>query len=304
MPESQPITGNVFVATGEDGLRAFSRDGITWTHQQTDREGTLLSQVCFASGRCMAGGKFGGDRLIFSTLDGVKWESAKLPGQPYVTRLEVLFIERDQFAAVVNSDGEIPGLLRSKDGKVWDARTPILDDAKVLRRDAHLRRVAFGNGLAVIAGDYGARLARKDGSSKFDAVMQAAAKDTLIDLAFGNGCFVGGGLHGLRMRSTDGLDWTDRTVGEEGEHINAMIFDGRQFVGIGQGATYASTDGKTWQRTPNENSPTVAAFGDGIYVGSLWPGKLLRSTDGVHWKPVLDLPQHILGLGYGKLGVE
>ena len=59
-----------------------------------------------------------------------------------------------------------------------------------------------------------------------------------------------------------------------------------------------------WQRMPNENAPTVAAFGDGVYIGSLWPGKLLRSTDGIHWKPVLELPHHILGLGYGKLGIK
>ena len=219
-----------------------------------------------------------------------------------MTRLEVLFVEGDQFAAIVNADGQIPGVLRSKDGKDWAERTPIVDDAKVIRRDAHMRRIACGNGLVVIAGDYGARLARKEAAGMFDAVPQAAAKDTLIDLAFG--VFVGGGLHGLRMCSTDGLQWTDRLDGEEGEHINSLIFDGQQFVGIGQGATYTSPDGKTWQRLPNENAPTVAAFGDGVYVGSLWPGKLLRSTDGIHWKSVLELPHHILGLGYGKLGIE
>lgn len=216
----------------------------------------------------------------------------------------MLFAEGDRFASIVNADGQIPGVLHSKDGKDWAERSPILDDAKVIRRDAHMRRIAFGNGLAVIAGDYGARLARKEGAAMFDAVLQASAQDTLIDLAFGNGRFVGGGLHGLRMRSTDGLQWTDRTVGEEGEHINTMIFDGEQFVGIGQGATYTSPDGKTWQRMPNENAPTVATFGYGVYVGSLWPGKLLRSTDGIHWKPVFELPHHILGLGHGRLGIE
>ena len=68
------------------------------------------------------------------------------------------------------------------------------------------------------------------------------------------------------MTSEDGLTWTDRVVGEEGEHINAMIFDGKRFVGIGQGATYFSLDGKAWERVPNRNAPTTATRGGDVYV--------------------------------------
>ena len=69
----------------------------------------------------------------------------------------------------------------------------------------------------------------------------AKAADSLIDVAYGNGVFAGGGMHGLRMRSTDGLNWTDRATGEEGEHINSILWDGRQFVGIGQGRNLSLT---------------------------------------------------------------
>ena len=193
-------------------------------------------------------------------------------------------------------------IITSEDGKNWLPRKSILDDWKVLRHDAHLRRFAQGNDRLVLVGDYGARLSRKIDAEKFQAVPKALAKDTLIDIAFGNGVFVGGGLHGLRMRSKDGLEWTDRTVGEEGEHINSMIFDGKQFVGIGQGATYRSPDGQKWERTPNSNAPTVCAFGNGVYVGSLWPGKLLRSTDAIRWEQVHELPHHVLALTCGNFG--
>lgn len=126
--------------------------------------------------------------------------------------------------------------------------------------------------------------------------------ETLIDIAFGNGIFAGGGMHGLRMRSVDGLTWTDRVSGEEGEHINSMIFDGKQFVGIGQGATYLSADGQTWKRVPNQDAPTVAAFGAGVYVGALWQGRLMRSTDGVRWEETTRLPQNVEALAFGTLG--
>ena len=102
---------------------------------------------------------------------------------------------------MVNEDGEKPGALRSADGIKWEPRKPVLDNPKVLRHDAHLRRGVLGaDGQLVVIGDYGARLSRKSVGDQWQAVPNAAARDTLIDLAFGNGVFVGGGLHGLRMR--------------------------------------------------------------------------------------------------------
>jgi hypothetical protein len=299
---AKPLSGPVFLATGENGLRVFSPDGKVWTHLATDREGVLLKYACCLDGRFLAAGQYGGDCLAFVTSDGVKWESLKLEGQPYATRLEAVFAAEKRFHAVLHEDGSQYETVTSVDGKTWTPRKSILDNWKLLRHDAHLRRFAQGNDRLVLVGDYGARLSRKIDTDKFEAVPKSPAKDTLIDLAFGNGVFVGGGLHGMRMRSKDGLVWTDRTLGEEGEHINSMIFDGKQFVGVGQGATYRSPDGLKWERLPNINAPTACAFGKGVYVGSLWPGKLLRSTDAIRWEPVREFPHHILALTHGDLG--
>ena len=52
--------------------------------------------------------------------------------------------------------------------------------------------------------------------------------------------FVGVGLHGLRRMSTDGVKWSDPIHGVEGEHLNSIMFAGRQFVAVGAGATYFS----------------------------------------------------------------
>jgi len=299
---SDALRGPVFLACGEHGLRIFSRDGRTWTNLATDREGTLLRYACFFAGRCYVGGQYGGDWLTFDSPDGVNWASTKLATKPYAERLELLFASDTHVCGIISTDGEPPHLIQTTDNQSWSSRRALVDDWRVMVRDAHLRRVAFGNERVVFTGDYGARLSAKSLDEKFQAVPKASAKDTFIDIAYGNGYFVGGGLHGLRMRSPDGLEWTDRIVGEEGEHINSMLFDGRQFVGIGQGATYRSRDGREWERTPNKNAPTVAAFGDGIYVGSLWPGKLLRSDDGIQWNPILDLPHHVLSIAWGHLG--
>jgi len=302
MTTEQPLNGPVFVATGESGMRVFSQDGKTWTHLQTDREGVLLKYVCFQSGRCFTGGRFGGELVTYDSVDAVNWNTAKLASKPYAERLELLFVTGDQVCGIISTDGAPPEAIRTKDGKTWTARKALVDDWRVMVRDAHLRRVAEGNGRLVFTGDYGARLSGKSIDDKFQAVPKALAKDTLIDIAFGNGVFVGSGLHGLRMRSADGLEWTDRVVGEEGEHINTMTFDGKQFVGIGQGATYRSPDGQKWERTPNKDAPTVASFGDGAYVGALWPGKVLCSEDGITWEKVHELPHNVLAIAHGQIG--
>lgn len=300
-----PLTGSFFIAAGEDGLRAFSSNGKEWTHIVTDREGVLLSEACFAGGRCVAAGRYGGEQRAYSTTDGVNWEMNKFPVRPYATRVDILFAESDKFVAILNDDGASPGTITSADGQTWSDRSDFLPDWRVMRHDAHLRRIAQGNGPLVAVGDYGARLVRASlESTSWKAVQDAKAQDTLIDVTFGNGVFVGGGLHGLRMRSEDGLTWTDRVVGEEGEHINSMIFDSQKFVGIGQGATYVSVNGIDWERIPNQNAPTIAIaqLRSEVYVGVLWPGRILTSTDAITWEPAHQFEQHVLCLGYGHLG--
>jgi hypothetical protein len=119
--------------------------------------------------------------------------------------------------------------------------------------------------------------------------------------AFGNGVFVGVGLHGLRMSSTDGLKWEHRQTGEEGEHLNSILWAKDRFVAIGAGATYFSADGKTWEKAANENAPLTATFGNGVFVGVAWKGKVLTSTDAKAWKQVVKIDRHLEAVGYGDV---
>ncbi len=293
MPDA-PLTGAVFIAVGEDGLRTFSRDGRKWTHRQTGKDGEMYVSVCFGNGRCAVGGRYGGDNIFAATDGGVAWQPTKSDAE-YANFVRAMVFFGKRFIAI-GGDGGASKLfiIPSTDGVKWEPQQTM--SGKHL-----LRRFAQSGDLLVGIGDYGRRGASRDAIQWKDA-KDYKPVDALIDVAFGAGVFVGGGLHGLRMRSIDGIEWTDRVVGEEGEHINAMIFDGKQFHGIGQGATYVSSDGKKWDRTVNTNAPTAAAFGGGVFVGSLWPGRMLRSIDAVHWAEVVKLPKHVESLAFGELG--
>ena len=293
--DKSPLTGPLFVAVGEDGSRLFSRDGRIWTHRQTGKEGETYSTACFGGGRCVVGGRYGGGNIFAATADGVAWETSKHDAQ-YSNYIRSILYFKDRFLAYGSNF-----LLPSEDGVRWGESQKLAEYKVIYGLVPTLRRFAVADGLMVAVGDYGRCSVTKDGLD-WTNMPDAKPVNTMIDVAHGNGVFVGGGMHALRMRSTDGLAWTDRVLGEEGEHINSMIWDGRQFVGIGQGATYLSPDGVAWQRKPNISAPTMAAYGAGIYVGSLWQGRLLASTDGITWEETARLPQHVLSLTFGVLG--
>ena len=163
-----------------------------------------------------------------------------------------------------------------------------------------LRRVAFGDGRFVGVGDRGRRATSADGVAWVDAP-DVKAIDTLVDVAFGGGVFVGVGLHGLRMSTRDGLGWTPRQVGEEGEHLNSVVWTGDRFAAVGSGATCESPDGERWSRKPNREAPLIAAYGGGVFVGAHWKGRLFRSSDAIEWHQVHKSDHHVEAIAFGVL---
>lgn len=294
-PKLPVLTGPVFAAAGEDGSRLFSRDGRTWTNRAVGKEGEVYSSACLGAGRCVVVGRYGGHNHFAASRDGSDWEVGKHDAK-YANYIRSLVHFQGKFLGFGQTF-----VMVSADGLHWDEPKTITEYKKSYGLGGFLRRFALGEKTLVGVGDFGRLSVSQDGLEWTNSP-ECKATNTLVDVAYGNGFFVGGGLHGLRMRSADGLAWTDRQVGEEGEHINTMVWDGKQFVGVGQGATYLSPDGLKWERVPNQSAPTAAAFGGGVYVGSLYSGRLLHSTDGIRWEQVHTEPQHIMALAHGTLG--
>ncbi|MFN3649836.1 MAG: WD40/YVTN/BNR-like repeat-containing protein [Armatimonadota bacterium] len=288
---------SLFVAAGHDGLRIVSRDGIRWEHAQSGREGETFLSVCFGGGRCVAAGRFGGSNLLSVTADGRTWKN-QLQDARYALYLLGLCHAAGRFLGVGGDPGAVgasqPFVVHSPDGESWSERQEI--SGKNV-----LRRLAWGSGRIVAVGDRGRRAVSTDGLTWQD-VPEPKAVDTLVDVAFGAGVFVGVGLHGLRMVSRDGLQWEHRVTGPEGEHLNSVLWTGKQFAAIGLGASYFSADGVQWERRPNRNPPLTAAYGAGTFVGAAWKGRLLRSPDGVTWEEAFRAPTHVEAVGYGALG--
>ncbi len=288
------MPNSVFVAVGHNGIRLQSEDGRNWQNAQTGREGEVYRTACFGNGQLLAVGSYGGNNIFAATRDGQNWRTANQDAR-YSRYIRGLVFGNNQFLGFGgnpgNSNDASPFVLTSQDGISWSSPHDI--SGRYI-----IRRAVFGNDKFVGVGDRGRRSVSNDGRSWRNAE-NTRALDTLIDVAFGNGIFVGTGLHGLRMATTDGLEWTEPLRGEEGEHLNSILWARDRFVAVGLGVTYTSRDGRTWERHPNRNAPTTATYGNGIFVGSRWRGRLLRSTDGIEWEQVYDGEHHFEAVAFG-----
>jgi hypothetical protein len=284
----------MFLAVGHDGARILSKDGQTWEKPTLGKEGEVYRAAAFGNGRFAVVGTYGGDNIMASTADGVKWETAKRDAK-YSQYFRGITFGNGIFMATGGDPGSVgnakPFVVVSKDGIVWEDN--LLIDGKFI-----LRRLAFGNGVWVGVGDRGRIAASPDGKTWKDTEGTKPI-DTMVDVAFGNGVFVGVGLNGLRRTSKDGGSWSEPLRGNEGEHLNSIIFTGKQFFAVGAGATYFSIDAKDWQRMPNNNAPTFATFGSAVCVGTSWRGRLLRSVNALDWKDIHKCDQPIEAVTYG-----
>lgn len=286
----------MFVAVGQNGLRISSADGASWKNQEVGKEGEVYRAVTFGAGRFAAIGTFGFGEIVYASVavGGAKWDSTKKPKVGASAPRGVAFGNGTFLAFggdAVTVGAAKPFVAFSKDGITWDENLSI--EGKYM-----LRRIVFGKDTWVGVGDRGRVAASPDGKAWTDAP-GTKPLDTLVDVTFGNGVFVGVGLHGLRRTSADGSKWAEPIRGNEGEHLNSIVFTGKEFVAIGAGATYFSPDGKTWKRTPNKNAPTFATFGGGVFVGTSWRGRLLSSRDALEWKDVHKCEHPIEAVAFG-----
>jgi hypothetical protein len=285
---------SVFVAAGHQGQRVVSKDGAEWTGLQVGKEGEIYRGVAAGGGVIVAVGNFGGKNLFAVTKDGAAWTVTEKEAQ-YKFYIRGLAWGEPGFLGLGGDPGSVgssaPFVTLSKDGATWSDYTPI--PGKHI-----LRRLAWGKGLFVGVGDRGRRAASKDGKEWTDTP-NVKALDTLVDVAFGAGKFVGVGLHGLRMATEDGVAWPHRFPGEEGEHLNSILWAGDRFVAVGLGATYFSPDGLEWTRKENKDAPLTAVWGAGVFVGTNWRGRILRSTDAIEWKQVYKAEHHLEAVAYG-----
>ncbi len=286
-----------FVAAGKDGAVSVSGDGLSWDQPLKPEEGLTLELVRFSGGKCFIGGRLGKTAIYLVSKNGKSWDRV-VGKSKYRDSLSGIAEYKDRFFLFGGSGANVkdnnPFVISTTDGNDLSPQTEI---GGLYR----LRNFATDGKKLIGSGDRGRRSSSADGI-KWTDEKGVKATDTFLSLAYGNGVFVGAGLHGMRMTSPDGLTWSPRIEGEEGEHIGSMLWTGNQFVGIGEGATYFSPNGTAWERKANVDAPTRATYGNNMFVGTRWKGRILVSSDAITWKEQARSESHLEAIGFGKLG--
>ena len=245
-----------------------SVDGIGWNVNPTTTDELVAVAYSDTLNLHIAVGEEG---LIMSSPDGVTWqvEEALVQFAPWLS--DVVW-GNGRFIAV-RADGVI---LSSTNGSDWGTVHPGTNSNG-------LNGVTW-SGTEFVAVGNSEVLKSDDGTTWTPATPPALT--SLESVAWSNtlGMYAAVGLNGNIFTSATGSDWTDRSPIEHGPSYEEVIWDGPQFIAVGElGEIITSSDGVTWT-TQTSGSNLQAVIWDGKrFVAVGYEGKVLTSSNGETW---------------------
>jgi subtilisin family serine protease len=289
---------DVFVAVGDAGVIRNSQDGLTWVTERPGRSENLHS-IGFGDGQFVAGAD---DGTLYISSDATAWQPQKL-GAGVVSCVRYIndrfFVLTDSGEILISPDvgswtlsppvtgaplkhiawngtqyviaGYDGTILTSIDGQRWTAQsTPTR---------LHLSGVAWGGSQFVAVGVKGTVLTSRDGTNWVAG--SAGTNAALTGVAYGNGLFVAAGAQGLILTSPNGVTWAPQNS-RTGQYFTRVEFLNGSFVASCGGNVAHSADGTNWSVVISNILEDVA-FGNGLYVGVGYSGRLFVSQDLSSW---------------------
>src|SRR6187200_75546 len=112
----------MFIATGHNGLRRSSINGIDWSEPVLGKEGEVYRGACFGDGRFVAFGSYGGVNIFATTTDGKSWQTAQHDAK-YARYVRGIAFGAGRFLALGGDPGAVGAAnafeLTSADGLKW-----------------------------------------------------------------------------------------------------------------------------------------------------------------------------------------
>jgi hypothetical protein len=295
--------GGRWVAVGNSGSTATSRDGASWTPGAAGVADTL-TRIAWTGSALIAIGEHG---ALLGSSDAVTWSSRRSGPTDWVfgaTASPSGFVAVGRSGAVLTSpDGRSwhrhdTGIAESLLGVAWCGDRLLAvghegtaaesgDGASwspvTVPTQASLLAIAGSGPTAVAVGTGGTTLVRApDGSW---TVAASGTGETLYGVAWGDGRFAAVGGGGTILTSDDGLAWTPRTSGTT-DSLYAVTWGTPGWVAAGSSGTILwSPNGATWTRVSDRAKEAfAAALWDGArYTVASDTGRILVGADGRTW---------------------
>ncbi len=274
---------NQFFVSGNSTILT-SVDGAAWTDcSPTGILGPLFS-VTWIGNQFVAFADYTGTITIFTSADGVNWTfraSNAVPAFDCVAWNGTRFVALSWGGAIETS----------LDGITWTLLNQSESDYP------NLNSVAWSGNQCVAVGLSGAILTSPDGGIWTSQNSGTTRFVSLTGVTWGGGKFVavGGdgsvelpdfGPGGIILTSPDGVTWTRQNGGTGLHALNAVTWNGSQFVAVGEGSTIlTSPDGINWTK----QIPAIAmsllgvTWGGGQFVAVGWLSTIQTSPDGINW---------------------
>lgn len=239
--------GTQFVALTTDRTVLASQDALTWQYHSIPAT-SGLNAIAYGNGIYVAAGNQGN---LFRSNDLIVWTPVST-ADPFTNYNGVAFGNGTFVLVTLHGD-----ILTSADGRGWTERGSVGQVGAA---------VSFAGGTFVVGGRSSVSsphqlLASADGVTWSEPFATTQYADS-HDLAFGNTVYVLA-LGTRVLVSSNALDWTEY---DPGQTLEAVTFDGSQFVGVGRDLIATSPDGVTWTSVASADTGHGIAFDGSIYV--------------------------------------
>ncbi len=276
--EAVQWNGSAFVAVGMGGISVTSSDGVSWSEHELESPMWHLRDLAWTGTEFIAVGLenyFQGGDSVFLSPDGVTWQQ-----QPFGPGFELYAVASDGVRHVAVGGSWIA---ISMDGLTWDE---VPWEGTVSFTD-----LVFANNTFLAVG-MGGRLATSNDGNTWSPHDQISEFD-IFGVAWIGGEFLVVGEHGFMADSVTGNVWSpisskplDLSYAVD---FTEFVKGDRVWVGVSDsGVIITSRNGFDWTI---RQSPVLRSLYSVRWSGtSFWvAGRnvILRSTDGVHWVPML-----------------
>ncbi|HEY6870385.1 MAG TPA: YCF48-related protein [Novosphingobium sp.] len=228
----------VIWAAGSNGKVVRSDDGgAKWSAQTAPTAENLQGLAAWSGEQAVA---VGGGGVVIRTGDGGKtWAEVMAPKSNVANKLLNV---RAYTGGVAWAVGEMGAALRSGDfGQSWERALPEKDQA--------WNDIAFAGEHGVLVGEFGQVMTSDDAGKSWKAA-SSGVKSSLMSVYLRdakNGAAVG--LSGTILVTQDGGSHWNEIAKQTREHLNNVIWDGSQWVAVGDKGVIVTGDaaGSTWK---------------------------------------------------------
>lgn len=232
-----PAKGLIWAA-GSNGKVVRSEDGgRNWMAQATPTVENLQGIATWSGEKAVAVG--GNGVVIVTENSGRAWQEVAVPKSEVANKLLTVRAYGDGVAWAV---GEMGAVLKTADfGRSWTRAIPEKDQA--------WNDICFVGKQGLLVGEFGQILRTVDGGESWSAVASGVQSSLMSVALRSDSEGVAVGLSGTILVTHDGgLHWTP-VPPQTREHLNNVIWDGGQWVAVGDKGAFATggPDGRSWK---------------------------------------------------------